>query len=157
MENFFLYISKPVEPDEFDFWVDSNNICFQKLELYRDFTLSLVRLIYKTYLGEDTMIETNIRISHDDDMKHFDWCWNRTIENFEKEQIYINRQGEHYEFFKGFLDETFYAQSISAIKSSLDKFFDEVFDIETGFTKSDLDLLTTVYKTIEKNTEVNLH
>ena len=46
---------------------------------------------------------------------------------------------------------------MSVIKSSLDKFFDEVFDIDTGFTKSDLDLLTTVYKSIEKNTEVNLH
>ena len=40
---------------------------------------------------------------------------------------------------------------------NINKFFDELFDIDTGFTKSDLDLLTTVYKSIEKNTEVNLH
>jgi hypothetical protein len=146
MENFYLYVSKPVEKDEFDFWLDTNNICYNKLELYRDFTISLIQLIYKTYLGDETLVETNIWVSRDDDMKHFDWCWNKTIENFEKEKIFFERKGEHYEFFKGFLDETFYIQSIKEIKLSLDKFFDEVFNMDTSFTKSDLDLLTTIYK-----------
>ena len=42
MENFFLYISKPVDGEEFDFWVDSNNICYLKMELFQDFVISLV-------------------------------------------------------------------------------------------------------------------
>ena len=43
------------------------------------------------------------------------------------------------------------------VKMSLSKFFSEVFNLETMFTKSDLDLLTTLYKSLEKNMKVNLH
>jgi hypothetical protein len=39
---------------------------------------------------------------------------------------------------------------------SLVKFFSEVFNMDTIFTKSDLDLLTTLYKSLEKNVKVNL-
>ena len=69
MENFFLYISKPVDDEEFSFWVDSNNICYLKMELFQDFVISLVNLVYKTYLGHETTIETNIPV-----------IWKRSIE-----------------------------------------------------------------------------
>jgi hypothetical protein len=156
MENFFSYISKPVNSDEFEFWVDSNNICFVKLELYKDFMISLLNLIYDTYLGEEDGCETNIRLSEEDNLKHFEWCWKKTLESFRKEKIIFEPDGDHYDFIKGFLYETFYLQKSKEIKMSLIKFFEEVFNIETMFTKSDLDLLTNLYKTLEKNTKVNL-
>ena len=52
---------------------------------------------------------------------------------------------------KTFIDETFYAQKSAEVRTSLVKFFQEVFNTETMFTKSDLDLLTTLYKSLEKN------
>ena len=156
MENLFLYVSKPVEPDEFNFWVDSNNICFLKLELYRDFVISLTNLIYDTYLGDENTNETNIRLTTDDNLSHFNWCWKKTLENFRKESIHFEPDGEHYEFLKSFIVETFYSQKNKDVKMSITKFFDEVFNIETTFTKSDLDLLTTLYKSLEKNMKVGL-
>lgn len=156
MENFFLYVSKPVEPDEFNFWVDSNNICFLKLELYRDFVISLTNLIYDTYLGDENTNETNIRLTTDDNLRHFNWCWKKNLENFRKESIHFEPDGEHYEFLKSFIAETFYSQKNKDVKMSITKFFDEVFNIETTFTKSDLDLLTTLYKSLEKNMKVGL-
>jgi len=156
MENFFLYVSKPVEADEFNFWVDSNNICFLKLELYRDFVISLTNLVYDTYLGDENTNETNIRLTTDDNMSHFNWCWKKNLENFRKESIHFEPDGEHYEFLKSFISETFYAQKNKEVKMSITKFFDEVFNIETSFTKSDLDLLTTLYKSLEKNMKVGL-
>jgi len=155
MENFFSYISKPVEDDEFQFWVDSNNICFLKLELYRDFIMSLVNLVASTYLGDDTDFETLIRLSDEQNTEHFNWCWKKTLENFRKENIHFEPDGEHYEFLKSFLDETFYNQKIKEIKESVVKFFEEVFNTETMFTKSDLDLVTTIYKSLEKNMRIN--
>jgi hypothetical protein len=151
MENFFLYISKPVEEEEFQFWVETNNICFLKLELYRDFVLSLVSLVSKTYLGGESEFETIIRLSNEENEQHFKWCWNKTIENFRKENIHFEPDGEHYDFIKSFMDETFYNQKMNEIKNSVIKFFDEVFNVETMFTKSDLDLLTTIYKSLERN------
>jgi len=151
MENFFLYISKPVEEEEFQFWVETNNICFLKLELYRDFVLSMVSLVSKTYLGGESEFETLIRLSDKENEQHFKWCWNKTIENFRKENVHFEPDGEHYDFIKSFMDETFYNQKMNEIRNSVIKFFDEVFNVETMFTKSDLDLLTTIYKSLERN------
>jgi hypothetical protein len=156
MENFFSYISKPVSDEELQFWVDSNDICYQKLELFEDFTKSLVLLIYKTYLGDTEGQETNISITEEDNLKHFEWCWNKNIENFNKEGVYFGENGDHKEFVQSFFEETFYNQKIKEVKMSLNKFFDEVFNLDKLPTKSDLDLLTSIYKTLDKSLKVSL-
>ena len=156
MENFFSYISKPVSDEELHFWIDSNDICYQKLELFEDFTKSLVTLIYKTYLGDTEGQETNISITEADNLKHFEWCWNKNIENFKKEGVYFGEKGDHKEFVQSFFEETFYKQKIKEVKMSLNKFFDEVFNLDKLPTKSDLDLLTSIYKTLDKSLKVSL-
>jgi hypothetical protein len=84
MENFFNYLSKPVSNEDADIWFKSNNIIFEKMELYYEFVISLLDLIEKTYLGEGSDPNTKIETSEEDDVKHFDWCWKKTIKNFEK-------------------------------------------------------------------------
>ena len=77
MENFFNYISKPVHPDDVQVWLNINNIIPEKVDLYSDFTSSLYKLILNTYLGEDDKSnESNIKLTEEDNTKHFDWCWN---------------------------------------------------------------------------------
>jgi hypothetical protein len=156
MENFFSYISKPVTDEELQFWIDSNDICHQKLELFEDFVKSLVSLVYKTYLGDPEGQETNINITDEDNIKHFEWCWNKTIENFNKEGIYFGENGDHKDFMKSFLEETFYRQKIKEVKMSLNKFFNEVFNLDKSPTKSDLDLLTSIYKSLDKSLKLSL-
>jgi hypothetical protein len=151
MENFFLYISKPVDKDDVNLWLEANNVCYRKFELYSDFVNSLVNLIYETYLGNDVNKSTNIMIEEEDNYKHFDWCWNKLIDNFKKESIHFSRDGEHYDFFKGFIIETFYNQKINEVKFSLDRFFKEIFYLDGLHTMSDLDLLKTIYKSLDKN------
>ena len=154
MGNFFSYISKPVSVEDIKLWIDVNNICLLKLELYYDFVDSLIDLIYTTYLGGETGVKISIDI--EDDIKHFDWCWIKTIENFRKENINFEPEGEHHEFFKNFLIETYYNQTIEEVKYSLHNFFDEIFNLNNTSTMSDLDLLITIYKNMEKNTINNL-
>jgi hypothetical protein len=155
MENFFSYISKPVDKEDLQLWIEGNNICYHKFELFSDFVSSLVNLIYDTYLGNDEDRTTNIRLDVEDNENHFNWCWNKVIENFSKEEIYFEKTGEHYYFFKGFVTETFYNQQISEVKYSLSRFFDEIFNLDGIHTMSDLDLLKQVYKTLDKNLENN--
>lgn len=151
MENFFTYISKPVDREEVKLWIEVNDICFNKFDLYSDFVMSLVNLIYDTYLGNDTSKSTNITLEEEDNLKHFEWCWGRVVENFKKENIFFNKEGDHYEFFKGFIIETFYNQKINEVKFSLNKFFEEIFNLNSPHTMSDLDLLKTIYKSLDKN------
>ena len=35
----------------------------------------------------ETNNETKITLSKEDNEKHFDWCWNKVIDNFKKEEI----------------------------------------------------------------------
>jgi hypothetical protein len=112
-------------------------------------------LIYETYLGDEVDKTTNIRLNEEDNLKHFDWCWDKTVNNFRVEKIYFNNTGDHHLFFQGFLIETFYNQKINQVKFSLNRFFEEIFNLEGPHTMSDLDLLSTIYKSMDKNLENN--
>jgi hypothetical protein len=155
MENFFNYISKPVPPDEVDVWLKMNNIIPEKMELFSDFSQSLYELIKMTYLGENTnSIETKITLTKEDNKKHFEWCWNKTIENFKKEGLYFDLKGEHFDYFKIFFEDIFYNQKEEKIKKSVKNFFDELFDIKKPFTKSDLDMIVVLYKLLDRSLKI---
>ena len=80
------------------------------------------------------------------------------IQNFGKEGIYFENKGEHLEFFKNFILETFYNQKINQVKFSLERFFSEIFNLDGPHTLSDLDLLKTIYVSLDKNLiNNNLH
>jgi hypothetical protein len=151
MENFFNYISKPLLPEDVDVWFRVNNIIPEKLELYSDFTHSLNNLINSTYLGENDVNETKIVLSEDDDRNHFEWCWNKLIDNFNKETIIFDNRGEHFDYFESFFGETFYNQKDIKVKLSIGFFFTDLFNNEKSFTKSDLDMVTTIYKLLDKH------
>jgi hypothetical protein len=152
MENFFNYISKPVHPDDVQVWLNINNIIPEKVDLYSDFTSSLYKLILNTYLGEDDKSnESNIKLTEEDNTKHFDWCWKKTIENFTKENIKFYSKGEHYDHFKSFFDEVYYNQKEQKVKDQIGVFFEDLFDLKKPFTKSDIDMLTDLYKSLDKN------
>ena len=152
MENFFNWMIKPIPNDEVIIWFNMHNMTYEKIELYGDISKSLTTIVMDTYLGENVS-ETKITLSEEDKRSHFDWCWKKMIENFRKENIIIKSTGEHKEYFESFFMDTFYNQSKESIKHSIDKFLIEIFDTEVTFSKSDLDLLTELYKLMEKNME----
>ena len=152
MENFFNYVTKPLSPEDVDVWFRSNNMVIEKIELYHDFTRSLYDLMMDTYFGHDNKNnETKIIMSDDDNEKHFKWCWIKLLNNFKKENIEFTEEGEHYDYFESFFDEIFYNQKETIIRESVGDFFTELFDINRGFTKSDLDMITSIYRALEKN------
>lgn len=152
MENFFNWMAKPLPKDEIIIWFNIHNMTYEKIELYGDVFKSLNHIILDTYLGDDVS-ETKITLSEEDKISHFDWCWKRVIEDFKRENIIIKYEGEHKEYFKSFYMETFYNQKNVKIKNSIPKFLSEIFDVTMTYSKSDLDLLTELYKLIEKNSE----
>ncbi len=143
-----------MNPDDVDVWFRVNNIIPEKMELYYDFSFSLYYLVLDTYLGEEKSNETKVTLSDDDKTKHFDWCWNKTIGNFKKEEITFNIKGDHYEYFLSFFTEIFYNQKENRIKDSIGTFFNDLFDRKKPFTKSDLDMISSIYKSLDKNMNV---
>jgi hypothetical protein len=152
MENFFNWMAKPLPKDEIIIWFNIHNMTYEKIELYGDVFKSLNHIILDTYLGDDVS-ETKITLSEEDKISHFDWCWKKVIDEFRRENIIIKHDGEHKEYFKSFYLETFYNQNEIRIKDSIPKFLSEIFDVTMTYSKSDLDLLTELYKLIEKNSE----
>ena len=153
MENFYSWMMKPINHDDVEIWFNINNMIFEKRELFADFTRSLIYIIKTTYLGTeyDENNETKVYLNDDDKLAHFDWCWNKTIENFLKENLKFKVKGEHRDYFEKFFMDLFYNADSKIIRDNIQKFFDELFDEEKAFTKSDLDMLTDVYKMLNKN------
>lgn len=152
MENFFNWMTKPLPKDEIIIWFNIHNMTYEKIELYGDFFKSLNHIIMDTYLGDNTS-ETKISLSNEDNLSHFEWCWNKVIENFKRENIIIKSVGDHKDYFQSFFMDTFYTQTENNLKKSIPKFLDEIFEVGMTYSKSDLDLLTELYKLIEKNSE----
>ena len=143
-----------MSPEDVDIWFRVNNIIPEKMDLYYDFSFSLYYLILDTYLGDEKSNETKVTITDEDNVKHFEWCWDKTIDNFKKEEIIFNRKGEHYDYFLSFFVEIFYNQKENKIKDSIGKFFNDLFDRKKPFTKSDLDMVSSIYKSLDKNMDV---
>jgi hypothetical protein len=58
-------------------------VFYTQTELIKDFLLSLVDKVERTYLGDEIMTIDNKK-------DHFNWCINETIKLFTKEEIYFN-------------------------------------------------------------------
>jgi hypothetical protein len=152
MENLFNYISKQVDPEEVDIWFKVNNIIPEKMELYYDFCYSLFSLMVSTYLGgTPETSETGVLMNDEDNLQHFKWCWSKNIENFKREEINFNNEGEHFDYFYSLFTEVFYTQKREEIRNSINNFFDDLFNREKPFTQVDLDLVYNLYKSLDKN------
>ena len=152
MENFFKWMMTPVPKEDIIIWFNVHNMIYEKIELYGDIFKSLSNTIMDTYLGNDNN-ETKIILSYEDNKSHFNWCWEKIISEFKKENIIIVGDGQHKTYLEEFFMEIYYNQKEKNIKNSIPSFLGETFDIDKPFSKSDLELLTELYKLMEKNIE----
>lgn len=150
MENFYNWITQPVPREDVEIWLNMHNIIPEKVELFNDIVESISILLVDTYLGDDTS-ETKIKFSEEDIDNHFNWCWNKIVSNFEKENILIDSEGEHKDYVKSFFRDSFYNQKDENIKKSIPLFIKDLFDLDKTFVKSDLDILTEVYKVFNRS------
>jgi hypothetical protein len=102
-------------------------------------------LIDETYLGPDVLYNET------DQRNHFSWCWNKTIENFNREKIYFKDKGNHYEYFWNFFFEAYYLTKLDGKQTRIGEYFYKLFDFSYKKSRSELDVLTEVYKLLEQN------
>jgi hypothetical protein len=133
-------------------WFNVHNLNYEKIELYGDFFKSLNQIVSDTYLGDDSS-EIKIEMSEQDKLSHFDWCWNKLINDQKKENFIFKIEGQHKDYFKNFFIDTFYDKKEKNMKDFIRYFLDDVFNLDTDFTKSDLEILIEIYNLMEKNIE----
>jgi hypothetical protein len=99
----------------------------------------------ETYLGADVLIDTV------DQQNHFNWCWDKTLNNFEMESIHFKSSGGHYNYLWSFFHEAFYINELENRPNHITEYYNKLFSLDYKKTRSELDLLTEIYKIIEAN------
>jgi hypothetical protein len=156
MGRFFDWLTKPMDQDDITAWYLANNITPELTDLFKDFCLSFMYLIKETYLGDDldTNTPTKVGMTNKQKKEHFNWCWNKTIENFKKENINFIFNDIDSDFFEGFFFEVFYDQQNLETKNAINNFFEKLFDTKHNKTKSDIEIFTDIYKLLERSLNV---
>ena len=144
-EGFIEFISPENYKHQLEIWHRAYNISRKKTELFHDFVVSLYELIDSTFLGADII---NIE---EDQKNHFSWCWDRIIYNFEQEKIYFKDRGYAYEYFWNFFLEAYYLVKIENKTERIRDYFFTLFDFTHIKTRSELDMVTSIYKILEQN------
>lgn len=137
------YIKKPLSIESIDMLYNANNVRYENAVVYSDFSLSLINLVLNTYLGDDLT-------KGKDKRKHFEWCWDKVISNFKKEQIDLKPSEELKEYYHDFLQVAFYEnqekEDDEKIALGIIKYWREIFDIQTVKTRAEVDVFLEVYK-----------
>jgi hypothetical protein len=130
---------------QIDIWYRTYNIYRDKIVLFSDFLSSLHNLVESTFLGEDVLYDEV------DQRTHFNWCWKKIISDFEKEKIFFKENGSHYEYFWNFFFEAFYINKLDDKETKVFEYFHKLFDFTYKKSRSELDILTEVYKLLDQN------
>jgi hypothetical protein len=144
-ETYLEFILSDNYKHQLDIWYKTYNICLEKTDLFYDFVITLYDLIESTFLGTDVIVTEN------DQKNHFTWCWDKLISNFEKEKIFFKERGNCYEYFWNFYLEAFYFSQIENKPIRIKEYFYKLFTFTHKKTRSELDMLTEIYKMLEQN------
>ncbi|MFM7018527.1 hypothetical protein [Flavobacterium sp.] len=144
-ESYLEFITSENYKQQIDIWYKAYNISREKTELFYDFIVSLYELIDNTYLGSD-VINTE-----EDQRNHFNWCWDKTIDSYNKEKIFIKERDSAYQYFWNFFSEAYYYMQHTDTAIRINDYFKILFSFKHRKSRSELDMLTEIYKLLEQN------
>lgn len=149
-KNSFLgYINNPMSKEDIMLFYRENNIKYEKCELYCDFALSLIITIFDTYMGDEV---TNL----DDQFKHFEWSWKKTILNFVEEGLDFE-DNILYQYFLEFMLEVYYPiinKKELVIDKKICNLWVNIFDYHKTKTNSDIDVLIEIYQIFNSSLKI---
>lgn len=140
------YFNKPLTQDQTDYLNTINNVSSDKVDLFKEFSISLTYIINDTYLGDDVITNDELIVTH------FDWCWDKNLKDLVKENILIQSKGEHYYYYLNHFTNGFYLnrdKSDNTLKEMND-FWKVNLSIDRVKTKSDYDVFIELFKVMSK-------
>jgi hypothetical protein len=86
---------------------------------------------------------------------HFNWCWDKNINNFKEENIIFKSIEELKDYFKEFLIEVYYniedKDSKPYISENLISLWEYLFDYKKPKSQADVDSFIEIYNIFEKS------
>ena len=73
------------------------------------------------------------------------------MDNFSKERISFKERGNYYEYFWNFYLEAYYYVQMDNNITKIPEYFLKLFDFEHRKSRSELDILTEIYKILDQN------
>lgn len=140
------YFSRPMTGDQVTYLNNLNGIVFEKIEIFKEFLIALTDTIYTTYMGDD------VTDTKKDKENHYSWAFNKTIDDFEKRDLYFMRDGEHYYYYFRYFNDIFYFEdnkSTELIGTIID-FWETILSFRISKTKSEYDIFLEIYKNLNK-------
>jgi hypothetical protein len=138
--NFVQYYTKELDINDIDKLNRDHDICFNKLELYYEFIVTLTHIIDNTYLG-DNFLKTN-----NDIIGHFKWCWLKNIDTLKKQNIFFDVNGEHYNYFLDYFVKIYYEEiEKDNLPEQIIIFWYSVFNLHKK-TRLEYDIFIEIYK-----------
>jgi hypothetical protein len=144
-EGYLEFIASENYKHQIDIWYKAYNINREKIELFYDFLTTLYNLVDETYLGKDVVL------SELDQKNHFTWCWDKVIEDFSKERIYFKERGIHHDYFWNLFLEAYYIVHQNDEIVKIPEYLFKLFNFKHIKSRSELDILTELYKLLNQN------
>lgn len=141
--SYLEFIASEDFKNQAEVWYKAYNITRERTELFYDFVLSLYELVESTYMGPE-LLSAQV-----DQKNHFNWCWDKLISDLDKESIFLRERGEHHDYFWLFFQEAFYINDVNSFR--IKEYFHKLFTFDYKKTRSELDILTEMYKLLELN------
>jgi hypothetical protein len=141
---FVSYMIDPLTYEQMNLLYKANDIKYEKCNLYYDIIKSLNKLVVDTYLGDEYIRNENEKI------EHFNWCFNKVLDNLKKEKIIFDNTNDIKDYFFFFYDELFYKDK----EKNTDK-IDNLPELSFSYyrlkSRSDIDIMVELYKMFEKS------
>ena len=144
-KNLLTHIYKPMSLDSMKFIYEANQIKYDRCKIYGDFVQSLLTLIFDTYMGDD-VTDTRHKV------KHFKWCWEKTLLDFKNEGITLFSE-KLYNYFSDYMIEFFYnvKKPFYYVDDLSLKIWSNVFDYGKPKTNYEMDTLVEIYLIFENS------
>jgi hypothetical protein len=138
-------IRKDLTAAELQMFYQQHNIVFERVDLFRDLSISLAKTIHSTYLGDEIT-------SSSQQLKHFKWCWNKVLSDFAKEGIQFKPKGTLYLHFAKYYREMYYSKENKNEEIELIlKYWAFIMSYVTPKRHIDLNLFITLYNLMCQN------
>lgn len=114
----------------------------ERVLLYQDFMLLLSDIVVNKYPGRESM-------THQDNINHFNWAINKTIDIFKQEHINFTPQQHTITYIFNLYNTIFYDYTSSNLKI-ISAYIQNIMDIETPKSDGDIMNLTILYEMFEE-------
>lgn len=102
----------------------STQVILARLDMYYDFSINLANYIIYYYLDPETL-------NHDNDIRnHFDFCFNKTCDDFIKEDINFKGNRNLKEYLYTYYYNQFYTKTTTQTLTSILDFWDKIFNFK---------------------------